>query len=123
MGTLVKKECCDHLSELFRLQARLHHKGRVVEEEAYDLPHLADDLAVAQAGCLDQGQIIILRHLDNVRHFGELLLALWRLLRKALRQNDGEEIRLVRAQGAADDRRVRPGRARRVDMISLLTDD
>ena len=47
------------------------------------------------------------------------LLALGRLLVQALRQHDGEQLRLLGAQGAADDRRVGARRAGREDVVAL----
>lgn len=117
----IEEESGHHLAQLFRLETCFHHQSRVVEKEANDLAHLADNLTIAQTTRLEKRQVVILWHFNDILHLGELLLALWWLFRQALWEHDSQEIRLIRAESTTDDCRIRARCARREDMVALHT--
>ena len=76
----VEVKQADYFAYRLGLPASLEEQVGVMEDEAYELHHATNNVLVADAARVEQREVVILRHLNHLRHLLQLLLGLRRLL-------------------------------------------
>mmetsp|Transcript_31467 Transcript_31467/g.86036 ORF Transcript_31467/g.86036 Transcript_31467/m.86036 type:complete len:388 (+) Transcript_31467:52-1215(+) len=115
-GGLVEEEHGHEQAHRLGLLDGLPQRVGVVEGEDDELVSLGEQLRVTDARGRVERQLVVAQ-LHHILHLPEQVADLPRLAGERLRQDDGQQVRVVRTQRSADRRRVRAGGARGEDVV------